>query len=188
MSLRFYLENTPNIPWTSKIGILIDIAKAIIQLHTNNFIYSDLKPENILLTENLTCKLTDFGTAVQIVRTPSKAGSLWYMAPEVLQPQQGFDQKSDIYSFSIVMWEVFTQQKPYNNGKDFSDLNVCIKDLRPHMEWDKQEDIPDVIMDEAIPLMEVCWKQNPADREDFEFIIKKLMDIQERLQILNTRS
>lgn len=92
------------------------IALALKHAHSNHIIHRDIKPHNILVTEDGRAKVTDFGIALAatsstITNTGSIIGSVHYFAPE--QARGGYtDEKSDLYSLGIVMYEMITGRVP----------------------------------------------------------------------------
>lgn len=100
------------------INIGIQIAKALECAHRNNIIHRDVKPHNILLTENGIVKVTDFGIAkasnsVTITNTNKVMGSAHYFSPE--QAKGSFvDERTDIYSLGIVLYELVTGVVPFD--------------------------------------------------------------------------
>ena len=101
---------------------MIDISKGIKYLHTNGILHRDIKSDNILVVSlnpnDINCKLTDFGASrninmLQTNMTFTKAiGTPMYMSPELLQKQH-YKLPSDIFSFSIVMYETWIWNDPY---------------------------------------------------------------------------
>ncbi|KAE9103302.1 hypothetical protein PF010_g13778 [Phytophthora fragariae] len=99
-----------------KIHVAIAIAEALEYLHsrTPGVIHRDLKSNNILLTKHLEPKLTDFGVSRGVVESTmtSGVGTPYWTAPEVLEGER-YTEKSDIYSFGVVLSELDTGRIPY---------------------------------------------------------------------------
>lgn len=102
------------------VSISKQIASALGMAHRNNIIHRDVKPHNILLTEDGIAKITDFGIAKAISsgtivgkQTGTIMGSVHYFSPE--QARGGYiDEKSDLYSLGIVMYEMLTGRVPFD--------------------------------------------------------------------------
>jgi len=107
---RFRFEKT--------IDIVLQIAKGLECVHSNNIIHRDIKPDNIMITKDNMVKVMDFGIAkvadIRTVTNSSKImGSVHYFSPE--QAKGIFvDCRTDIYSLGIVMYEMVTGRVPYN--------------------------------------------------------------------------
>ena len=98
-------------------NILIDVAEALEHVHDKGFLHYDFKPENILVSRNGNVRLCDFDLSRPIPETPTKMpdnpGTPVYMAPEQLRGRE-IDQRTDIFSFGVTMYETLTGQKPFN--------------------------------------------------------------------------
>ncbi|GAX21222.1 hypothetical protein FisN_23Lh167 [Fistulifera solaris] len=104
-----------------RIKVGLDIASALEYLHDKRIIYRDLKPSNVgFQSGNGTLKLFDFGLAVELplqddldqaYKFPGRAGTRRYMSPEVLL-ERPYNVKADVYSFSILLWEIMALRKP----------------------------------------------------------------------------
>lgn len=119
--------------------------------------------------DNLTLKLTDFN----ISRAESEVrkgfeGSLPWMAPEVVRGSQHTKQ-SDVYSFGIVLWEVFTMEKPFFQSNTRATCLLIGNNETPSI----PEDCPISVR----RLMESCWNLTPKDRPTFTEIIKIMEDM-----------
>ncbi|EFC44994.1 predicted protein, partial [Naegleria gruberi] len=97
-----------------KVSILIGIANGMSYLHGGKdncmIIHRDLKPGNILLSNDLTPKIADFGLSTLSNQSSNTTktqhiGTLLYMCPEILLGKN-YNEKSDVYSFSIIMWQL----------------------------------------------------------------------------------
>jgi len=98
------------------VAITIQLCTALAHAHGQGIVHRDLKPENILLTAEGTVKLTDFGLATSLAfRITSDgviAGTVYYLAPEVLQ-RQPLDGRADLYALGVLLYEWCTGQVPF---------------------------------------------------------------------------
>jgi len=154
-----------------------DIAKGMLWLHYSNppTIHRDLKPANILIDFNDQVKISDFGLSQ--VRPASGSirdkprGSLIWMAPEVMLSKP-FNEKIDVYSFGIILWQMATKKTPYTHltsMKLFIDA-ICFDDQRPPLD---EDDLPPAIQ----TLLQKCWDPNPNERYEFFEIVFRLNEI-----------
>jgi serine/threonine protein kinase len=150
-----------------------DAALGMAWLHGSKptFIHRDLKTANLLIDANFTVKVCDFGLSQIKPRGENlrdgaegaKGTPLW-MAPEVMLGQP-FNEKADIYSFGIVLWEILTRSEPFQEFDSFEEFRtaVCYHHRRP------------VIPDDAPPklkrLIERCWHPTPTQRPSFPEIV-----------------
>lgn len=106
------------IHWSQRLRWARDIAKSMNYLHTRvpQVVHRDLKSLNVLLDFNGTVKLCDFGMARlrehTYIATQHISGSPSWMAPEVLRGDD-FDDKSDVYAFGVIMWELMMRRIPW---------------------------------------------------------------------------
>lgn len=108
------------------------LAEAIRYIHSVQVIHRDLKPENIILTENAAnVKVLDFGLSdtdsYLILKQP--AGTQRYIAPEVLQDEKPADARADIYSYGVMLNELFSDSRL--NGKSRPYLKLAQSCIRP---------------------------------------------------------
>ena len=120
------LENKKKFHEYKALKISYQIKDALKYLFENNIIHRDLKPHNILLDDNYNIKLTDFGFAKEINSSNNDlleqtfCGSPLYMSPEILN-KSNYNNKSDIWSFGVIIYELITGQFPFF-GKSFNEL------------------------------------------------------------------
>eukprot|EP00586_Coscinodiscus_wailesii_P020124 CAMPEP_0172492596 /NCGR_PEP_ID=MMETSP1066-20121228/23811_1 /TAXON_ID=671091 /ORGANISM="Coscinodiscus wailesii, Strain CCMP2513" /LENGTH=667 /DNA_ID=CAMNT_0013262317 /DNA_START=491 /DNA_END=2494 /DNA_ORIENTATION=+ len=112
LSLQHLLTtSTHPIPPEIQLTIARDIATGMAHIHSRNIIHRDLKPSNIFLTKTHRAKIGDFGLSTTLRdgdrKLTAETGTYRYMAPEVIRHEH-YSQKADVYSFAIVLWQLFT--------------------------------------------------------------------------------
>jgi len=117
ITLKEYIANTGRIPWKEAVNIAIQMSQAIESAHYNHIIHRDIKPQNVLLTKDRKIKITDFGIAraastTTITTVGNAMGSVHYFSPEQAKGALT-DEKSDIYSFGITLYEMVTGSVPF---------------------------------------------------------------------------
>ncbi len=114
-SLDSMIYNNGLRDFESKIKSLLDICHGMKYLHERKIMHRDLKPQNVLVNKNNVCKLCDFGLAKALNETLTVGviGTWQYMAPEIMNESEAYNEKCDVYSFGVIMHEIFTLSKPY---------------------------------------------------------------------------
>lgn len=134
-TLKKYINRKGKLEEKEAIEISKQIAEALKHAHANKIIHKDIKPHNILLTEDGVVKVTDFGiakasTSSTINNTSNVIGSVHYFSPE--QARGGYvDQKSDIYSLGVVMYEMVTGTLPFDADNH---ITVAMKQIQENPE------------------------------------------------------
>uniref|UniRef100_A0A8B9C2E1 Receptor interacting serine/threonine kinase 1 n=1 Tax=Anser brachyrhynchus TaxID=132585 RepID=A0A8B9C2E1_9AVES len=175
-----------SIPLSVKGRFVLEIIEGMLYLHEQGLVHKDLKPENILVDADFHIKIADLGVACfknwsrltkeettrqQKIKSTSQnnAGTLFYMAPEHLRSVNVKpDEKSDIYSFGIVIWAIFSNKEPYEHG--INEAQICFGIMngnRPDI-----EEISEKCPMEIIDLMKQCWAQEAEKRPTFAEISK----------------
>ena len=115
ITLKKYIERKEKLSVREAVGISLQIANGLEAAHTNHIIHRDIKPQNILISKDGTAKVSDFGIAKAASSntiTANAMGSVHYISPE--QARGGFsDEKSDIYSLGVSMYEVLGGSLPF---------------------------------------------------------------------------
>ena len=130
-----------------------------------------------MVDENWKVKVTDFGLT-QITKQGQKLmdekngakGTPLWMAPEVLSGKE-FTEASDLYSFGVILWEIYTRSEPYKEFKDYSVFkdHICNQNYR--------EKIPNDCPPRLADLMSKCWHADPSKRPDFAQVLDTIEDI-----------
>lgn len=140
-TLKDYVEKKGKLTVNETIDLSIQIASALEAAHKSKIVHRDIKPQNIVLTRNMTqAKVTDFGIAkmssAATITTlgSSTIGSVHYFSPE--HAKGGYtDEKSDIYSLGIVMYEMCTGTLPFNAE---SPVSVALKQIQEEPKMPKE--------------------------------------------------
>lgn len=116
MSLQFVRQSRV-MGVADKIELLAQAADGLAAIHAAGFIHHDVGPKNVLVDKENRVKWIDFGLAVPNTaafrRPGNRTGTLQYMAPEVIR-RETTDEKLDIFSFGVLMFEFFTNKFPYD--------------------------------------------------------------------------
>ena len=104
----------------------MDVAKGMTVAHQVGIVHRDLKPANVLINDEGVVKIVDFGVAAaqhqgdtQLTKTGYVIGSPKYMAPEQILGKK-VDERADIYSLGVIMYEMLTGTPPYHRGDHMS--------------------------------------------------------------------
>ncbi len=117
ITLKQYMEKKGTLNWKETLHFSMQIAKALEHAHGRSIVHRDIKPHNIMVLKNGSVKVTDFGIARVMSKsntlTKEALGSVHYISPE--QAKGGWvDNRSDIYSLGVVMYEMMTGRPPYD--------------------------------------------------------------------------
>ncbi|XP_069477413.1 receptor-interacting serine/threonine-protein kinase 2 isoform X2 [Ambystoma mexicanum] len=186
--LLFRKDDYPDVPWSLRSRILYEIALGVNFLHNMNppLLHHDLKTQNILMDSEFHVKIADFGLSKWRMlsssqstadTTSSAGGTIIYMPPEVYEPSKKSraSVKHDIYSYAIIMWEVFSRKQPFEDATTPMQIMFSVsKGTRPDT---TEESLPlDIPHRELIvSLMTLGWAENPDERPSF---LKCLIDLE----------
>ena len=117
ITLKQYMEKKGTLNWKETLHFAMQIAKALEHAHSRGIVHRDIKPHNVMVLKNGSVKVTDFGIARIMSKsntlTKEALGSVHYISPE--QAKGGrVDNRSDIYSLGVVMYEMMTGRPPYD--------------------------------------------------------------------------
>ena len=129
-SLTAFLERSPGpLSYHVQLNICLDIALALVYLHSNGLIHRDLTGNNVLMIAGTRAKITDFGMSKLATGNPHMTaltlcpGNLLYMSPEALDEAKSYTAKLDIFSFGVIVIQILTRQFP-NPTDRFQYINV----------------------------------------------------------------
>ncbi len=115
ITLKKYIEKKGKLGVREAVSVAIQVAQGIEAAHKHHIVHRDIKPQNIIISKEGKVKVTDFGiarAASSNTINSSVMGSVHYISPE--QARGGYsDEKSDIYSFGITLFEMLTGRVPF---------------------------------------------------------------------------
>eukprot|EP01133_Synstelium_polycarpum_P005660 gene5660-6535_t len=165
------LDPNVKLPLIVRMRMSKDAALGVLWLHSSN------PTSNLLIDSNLTLKVCDFGLSqikqrgenLKDGQDGAKGTPLW-MAPEVLQGKL-FNEKADVYSFGLVLWQIYTRQELFPEFDNFYKFvtAICDKQVRPP--------IPEDCPKELKHLIQKCWDPSPDVRPGFSQIVSSLESI-----------
>ena len=145
ITLKQYIEKQHSLRWKDAVYLTIQVLRALQHAHDKGIVHRDVKPQNIMLLADGTIKVTDFGIA-RFARSEHKTmtdkaiGSVHYISPEQARGE-ATDEKADIYSVGVMLYEMLTGQLPFEAD---SAVSVAIMQLQqdPVLPRDINENIP----------------------------------------------
>lgn len=143
ITLKHYIEKKGRLSYRETISIAIQIANGIECAHNNQIVHRDIKPQNIMISREGKVKVTDFGIARAASANTingNAMGSVHYISPEQAGGKY-VDEKSDIYSLGITMFEMLTGTVPFDGE---STVTIALKHIQSNVPNVKEyiEDVP----------------------------------------------
>lgn len=176
ITLKKYIEKKARLSVKEAISIAIQVSMGIEAAHNNHIIHRDIKPQNIIISKDGKVKVTDFGIAKAATSntiTSNVMGSVHYTSPE--QARGGYsDEKSDIYSLGITMFEMLTGRVPFNGE---TTVAIAIKHI--------QEELPsprDYVPEIPVSVEQIVFKccQKSPDRR-YQSMAELIDDLKQSL-------
>uniref|UniRef100_A0A915AKQ9 Tyrosine-protein kinase n=1 Tax=Parascaris univalens TaxID=6257 RepID=A0A915AKQ9_PARUN len=153
----------------------IDICEGMRYLEARNVVHRDLAARNVLLDDVLTAKISDFGLAkdandCHLVESSAGKFPIKWTAPEALRYSK-FSTKSDMWSFGVLLWEIFSFGRvPYPR--------IPIQDVVRHIERGYRMEPPEGCPTEISRLMNEAWMLDPNSRPTFSHMLQRLKALQ----------
>ncbi|XP_075040776.1 tyrosine-protein kinase BTK isoform X2 [Mixophyes fleayi] len=160
------------------LSMCSDVCAAMNYLESQQFLHRDLAARNCLVAEGGTVKVSDFGLSRYVMddEYTSSLGSKFpvrWSPPEVLLYSK-FSSKSDVWSFGVLMWEVFTFGKmPYERFNNSEIVNQIMKGVRLYR--------PQLATEKVYSVMLSCWAEKADDRPAFQILQGAILEVMEEL-------
>ncbi|XP_023202704.1 tyrosine-protein kinase Tec [Xiphophorus maculatus] len=160
----------------SLLDMCLDVCEGMEYLEANSFIHRDLAARNCLMNDAMVVKVSDFGMARyvldnQYTSTKGAKFPVKWSPPEVFNYCK-FSSKSDVWSYGVLMWEVFTEgQMPFDQSLNHEVVAMVTNGhrlFRPKMATAALYDI-----------MQLCWNNRPEERPSFSELCLRLSDVLE---------
>lgn len=164
---------------TKRVICVIGIAAGLAAIHSRNLMHRDIKPANIMVDENMFPKICDFGFARTVYEDTlgiqkradmtQAIGTPCYMAPEIIAGEGRYDSKVDVFSFSLIMFEMLTLAPPFKHKAQqtkFAVWNYIKSGQRP--------DFPVGVNELWKEIIEHCWDPLPEERWSMEDVLKEI--------------
>lgn len=156
ITLKKYIEKKSRLTVKEAISIAIQVSMGLQAAHNNHVIHRDIKPQNIMISRDGKVKVTDFGIAKAATSntiTSNVMGSVHYTSPE--QARGGYsDERSDIYSLGITLFEMLTGRVPFNGE---TTVAIAIKHIQSPMP-SPREFVPDIPRSVEQIVLKCCEK------------------------------
>jgi HEAT repeat protein/tRNA A-37 threonylcarbamoyl transferase component Bud32 len=158
----------------------MDVAKGMAVAHAVGIVHRDLKPANVLINDEGIVKIVDFGVAAaqhqgdtQLTKTGYVIGSPKYMAPEQILGKK-VDERADIYSLGVIMYEMLTGTPPYHRGDHMSVMYQHVQGrARPPIELNPA--LPQGISDVVMKCMSVDKEKRFASMDEVHVALERFL-------------
>jgi len=172
-TVKVKVKSNP-LPIDDVLDIAIQTAEALQEAHAQDIIHRDIKSENIMVTPRGQVKLMDFGLAklkgtTTLTKDGSTMGTIAYMSPEQTQGEN-VDQRTDIWSFGVVLYEMITGQLPFRGDYDQAVIYSILNE-EPEAMVRLREDVPI----ELEQIVNQALTKNPNER--YENISSMIEDL-----------
>ena len=158
----------------------MDICTGMAVAHQVGIVHRDLKPANVLINQEGLLKIVDFGVAAahregdtQLTRTGYVIGSPKYMAPEQILGKK-VDEKADIYSLGVIMYEMFTGVPPYHRGDHMSVMYQHVQG-RAKSPAEVNPTLPPGLSEIIVRAMSVDKTKRQASMDDLRLSLEKYL-------------
>ncbi len=164
------------------LNISLDLCDALTRAHRLGVVHRDIKPGNVLISENGTPHLSDFGLALladstSLTKSGTLMGTVNYLSPEACNARP-LDEKSDIWSFGVMIWEMLTGYPPFQRENIGATLTAILNDPLPNF-LDVYSEAPEAL---AFLLQSMLEKQRSQRLSPMRLVGMELDTILDHLQ------
>eukprot|EP01090_Pellita_catalonica_P007999 TRINITY_DN18635_c0_g1_i1.p1 TRINITY_DN18635_c0_g1~~TRINITY_DN18635_c0_g1_i1.p1 ORF type:complete len:328 (+),score=63.93 TRINITY_DN18635_c0_g1_i1:53-985(+) len=180
-------DKTLKFDWRLLFKLAIEAAAAMNVLHCwkPSIVHRDLKSPNLLVDKNFAVKVADFGLARFKTENNKSSlaklrGTYAYAAPETYKGET-YTNKSDVYSFAIILWELVKRNLSGEHQLPFSEykhLRFAFQIIIQTAKYDLRPTVPANCPAQVKTMIEACWHKDPENRYEFSEIVEKLKVLQ----------
>jgi serine/threonine protein kinase len=173
-SLKDVLAQCPSLlDQTRRALIICDIVVGMRYVHSRHVLHRDLKPSNILIREDWGAVIGDFGSSCfesdDATITPD-SGTVHYAAPELFGPKAVSSQKSDVFAFGLIVYEIVEGRPVFRSSMTHFEVIRALRDgTRPSISSSCGSFMQSLIVR--------CWSTNPSDRPSFQEILDEFRSV-----------
>lgn len=176
INLSEYISKQGVLKWKDVVHFTMQILKALQHAHDRGIVHRDIKPQNVMLLSDGTIKVMDFGIArfnreTDKTMSEKAIGSVHYISPEQARGDVT-DERSDIYSIGIMMYEMLTGKKPFDG-----DSPVAIALMHMQTNAKKMSEINNSIPEGLEEITEKAMQKEPSKR--YQTAGEMMKDIEE---------
>jgi eukaryotic-like serine/threonine-protein kinase len=180
--LRTLLERQEPMSAMQKLDIAVQICRGLAFSHANDVVHRDVKPANIRILNDGRVKIMDFGIArlgsSALTSTGAVMGTPYYMSPEQIQGKR-VDRRADIFSCGVLLFELFTSQKPFRGEEPTSVMYKIV-----HEEPEGIDQLPRLYPEELSAILGRMLIKDPATRyQQLDDVVRELEIAREHLRI-----
>ncbi|XP_070786187.1 tyrosine-protein kinase Tec isoform X2 [Enoplosus armatus] len=171
--LNFLRQRRSSFSLGSLLSICLDVSEGMEHLEANGFIHRDLAARNCLVNDSLVVKVSDFGMARYVLddQYTSSSGAKFpvkWSPPEVFNFCK-YSSKSDVWSYGVLMWEVFTEGRmPFEQSQNHEVVTLVTKGHRLYR--------PKMATPAIYDTMQLCWHERPEERPPFSQLCLMISD------------
>ncbi len=177
-TLKEYLDERYNFSYDEILTVFLQIMAGLSHAHSKGVVHRDIKPENITIMPEGNVKIMDFGIAAiessnsNLTQDGSILGTIAYISPEQLYNSKRVDNRADIFSLGVMMYELFTGHLPFG-GDSVGETITKIMTTVPKSPREYNENLPERLSEVVMR----CLKREPGDRfQTINEISQVLMD------------
>jgi len=163
----------PNLPWSFRLSIALDILRGLKWLHKWDIIHYGIKSSNILIRSTWQVFLSDIGLNRMLQNVGY--GCAW-MAPELHEERMNPTSAIDVFSYGMILYQLLTRLLPFSNQKlkPTQIIVAMIHGKRPLLPNENENENMIDCPEGYIELMKECWRQDPSQRPKVDEIWKRL--------------
>jgi HAMP domain-containing protein len=172
-TLRELLDESGRLALTPALQIAKQMCRGLGAVHRAGIVHGDLKPANIVVMTGGVAKLTDFGVA----RARRQAGTPFAGTPPYMSPEQvrgaELDERSDLYSAGVVMFEMFTGRRPFDAGDPFELMRLHLEEPPPNPRA-LQPTLPELLAETIAACLAKAKADRPATAADLDRLLMRV--------------
>ena len=155
-------------PLEFNLRVLVQVCNAIHFAHSRNVIHRDLKPDNVMIGDFGEVYVLDWGVATRPGPVRQVAGTLVYMAPEMLGGLGDITERTDVYLLGAVLYEIVTGRAPHEGANMQAMISSVVL---------SSPNVPSDVPTELAALIVACMSRNPVDRPDSALEVRRAIEL-----------